>query len=517
MTRFVLSAAATCIASSMSVAANAQADEGNSIDALARRVAAQESALDTKIARLQADLAKLEQDKQALDSIRRQLDALEQGAVEEPQAPATLAKDRTEGLDTAPVVSRASSQRKQSPIDLIAASPLLNPNRFGSAPKRSGGGSFLAPQLSFGSKDRASIAGALPLVFSGNPCGDKGDDCEGKGDDSAPMVRPGVFAVTGAVTTPLTKGEGVLLKRKGEDDDFDYLSGTSIKLGFERYGFEPRTYQTIRKEVARYLVSTLRPKCLAHFGFRTDKCEGDALVNFIDAKDEKENYLNPVDRDKIADMYWRAPEKADRLWGFGGSVSYSSIDYSFVDGYTKEVVGDDGTISLEPVLADALPAATPISRDNWLFEFHAYRSVELGERFKPMLTFQVQRKEQFSFREGAAQNVCTQSDGNGFAIQKCETRNLEKPVYDPQTTLSLGARMRLSRKPFEIAMVPEWHYILENNQQVRDVSLFLGSGDGLKGGIRLRFTHGGTDLLGNKQKDEERISIFFTPFTFHGF
>ena len=402
------------------------------------------------------------------------------------------------------------------PRETIAALPLLNPNRFGND-QISYSGTYITPAFQFGHSDRASIGVEVPLIHWGNPCGESADpECERDGAGKFRKVFPRVLALSGGVSTSLTKGEGILFKR-AEHDDFDYLSGTSVRFGFDWYGFEPRSFGKIREDAADYIIAKLRPKCQARYGFESEKCRGAELAQYAFAKDQDGKYIETEAVDAITNMYFRAPPKADRRWGIGASVSYSSVDYSFVDGFVTEVVDDDGMISLEPILTGNLPAATTETRDNWLFEVHGYTRLPLEALGRPMLTVQLQRKEQFSFRDGAGQNICSQTEGTGFTIQKCEERFLEKPVYNPETILSLGTRWRIKGLPFEVGFAPQWRYVFESDQRVWDFPLYLGSKNELNGGIRLRRKRGGTDLLGNPLEGEDQILIFFTPFTFHGF
>lgn len=521
MKRVLLASAAMCAAPLIATPALAQtsADTDTSAAALDAQLTEQEESVEDEIAELEARLAQLKQDRQTLEAIRRQLDALRRKPADRPpDSTTTRPADRSRPAPPEPAspAGQAASDIPKGPKDIIANSAILDANQFRSRPSGYSG-SFVVPEFSFGSSDRASIGVEVPLIFRGNPCGNDSDKgCETQKNGDPTKVFPNVVAVSASVSTPLTEGEGLLFKRKDEDD-FDYLTGTSVTVGLDWYGFEPRGYKEIREQAADYIIAKLRPKCQALHGFDSDKCKGAQLAGFLREKNAKKEYINAEEIDAIDNMYWRAPEKADRWWGIGGSVSYSSIDYAYVDGFVTEVTDEDGIVSLVPVLTGILPDAMTESRDNWLFEVHAYRSFKLKGIGTPMLTFQLQRKEQYSFREGAEQNVCTESTGNGFTIQKCENRFLEEPVYDPQTIVSLGTRWRIIRKPFEIAVAPEWRYVLENGQRVWDLPVYFGSGDSLKGGIRLRLKRGGTDLLGNERASEDQISIFFTPFTFHGF
>jgi len=526
-------------------AAQEPAQSEASFEVLEARLQEQEQSVASRIERKRAELAELEQTQQALDSIRQQLDELKvQSGIS--QSVATAAAAPPIAPPSAPVEGPAAKQAAANatasangtgrtqpdggsateadraptgPKAAIANAPQLSPSAFKSQPRPAAGGSFVAPQFQFGSSERASIAVEIPLIYWGNPCGNRlaSADC-GTSRDKPPIpkVRPSVFAVTAGVSTNLSEGEGVLFKRE-DDDDFDYLSGTSFKVGFERYGFAPREFKDIRDEATDYIIATLRPKCEALHGFDSPQCTGQNLVDFVFAPDKDGKLTYAKEIDAISNLYWRAPKKTDRTWGYGGSVSYSSVDYSFVDGFVQPVTNADGKTELQPVLTAMLPDAKTDTRDNWLFELHAYRLIDLPVLGSPMLTAQVQRKEQFTFREGAERTICNDQVGPDFTVQKCDKRNLEAPMYNPQTILSVGPRWKFEGLPVDLAFAPQWRYVLESNQRVWDFPIFLGSDDKLNGGVRLRLKRGGMDLLDNDLPDEDLISIFFTPFTFHGF
>ena len=499
------------------------AESGTSIAVIEARLQEQERSIASQIEEKRADLARLEQTQQSLALLRQEVEALKMRA-DAPQ-PVTLATNATSAAGNAGRTepgdggSAGADGTGKGPKAVIANARQLLPYAFKSQPKPAAGGSFIAPQFQFGSSDRASIAVEVPLIYWGNPCGGRGAsaDCGTSRDEKPiPKVWPNVFAVTAGVSTDLSEGEGVLFKRE-DDDDFDYLSGTSVRLGFERYGFASREFKVIRDEAADYIITTLRPKCEALHGFDSPECTGQKLVEFAFSREEDGTYSYAKEIDAISNLYWRAPKKSDRTWGYGGSISYSSVDYSYVDGFVQPVIDADGKTKLEPVLAVMLPDAKTDTRDNWLFEVHGYRQFKLPALGLTMLTAQVQRKEQYTFREGAEQTICTDQTGPNFTVQDCGKRNLEAPMYNPQTILSIGPRWKIGGLPVDLAFAPQWRYVLESNQRVWDFPIYLGSDDKLNGGIRLRVKRGGTDLLENDLPDEELISIFFTPFTFHGF
>ena len=376
------------------------------------------------------------------------------------------------------------------------------------------------PQFVFGNSSRAS----MEIAHSWYGRGVVGDS-----------FSPSRWTLFGKLNAPLDKdGAGTFLSQE-EDDDIDYINGTSGTLGVQYVRYKPRKFSDVRTAVAKNIVSKNRESCLLANGFHTNKCEGQALADYasrlkIDDSVPGTRTLKASEAALVAESinaFWRPATPTEvPLWGIKGSVTYGNSDFDAydMDGMFTRIVEQDGINSLEPIMLNMLisdPDRTLIDTDfdeslnDWLVQLGLFRSVGPF-----ILGGEISHKIFHQYRDGASIQLCVPTEiSDELEIQDCKQRYIEKPRDIDRTTLS-GSLKYAWKWDFapRLALAPRIAHTFQNDRWIFDFPLYVSDKDDkMSAGVRVRYDTGGLDLLQNEQKNDLEFSVIFTPFTWSPF
>ena len=417
----------------------------------------------------------------------------------------------------------------------------------------------IAATLEFSNKGRASVTYTHPVRYR-NVATRQGD---------FHSFRPQLLTLSGGVSVPLTDGEGRLFGITERDDreDADIFSGAAVRLGVDFVSFRPierlpsfvraggflhRAHQQCASatgvepmEEGRFLERYGLERIDGNWAFAANAaatpaqaCTGDALTAFIfevepdPARRDSERFKRPQLAAEYQAMFWTEPASAVPHFGWGLSAEYGTSDFRY----------SPGSISLVPTAADPtrvqarLDPTVPLgpsrtdTEDDWRIQAYGSLFVQTGN---PALTSRISTQgvmflasaaylSSHSFRPGTSNLVLCAQPAPGALFTTCPTVNVERPFQRDGITLYGEARTQFVNVPVlrVLGLAPRYSIALDDSRQVLDLPIYLSAdatGIG-SSGVRVRHSWDGEDLLGNPERANTELSIFFsTPIRFRGF
>ncbi|MEL7199892.1 MAG: hypothetical protein AAGL10_16400 [Pseudomonadota bacterium] len=130
------------------------------------------------------------------------------------------------------------------------------------------------PSFVFGNDSRSNLA--LSYDFYSRSFYDKDGNPSDDGEKIA-QFAPRKTTVFAAINSPLGEENFLTLE---EDDDLDFLGGTSVEVGFSMVRFEKRSFSNTKKAASKKILKDARGDCLIAKGFDSADCAGTDLVDY---------------------------------------------------------------------------------------------------------------------------------------------------------------------------------------------------------------------------------------------
>lgn len=474
--------------------------------------------------RLEAQIAAQQAE---LDKLRAELRALKAQAEPRPVAPSGLALDAKAAPESVAIIEAAVND----PAKGVVGTP-PNGDIDGAPPGRPALVPGVTPQLEFGNNSKATLTASFPfprtrIVPKNEPI---------------TWARPVQRFVSISIKTDLTDGVGSVFDRRDRTDrrDLDFLSGTSLTIGYDRLTFA-------KFDPAKAVSDARAAAIIACKDERAQKQSRGEAVDVIDpctealiygwateTKDDPSTpsgkaYKRPDHAKAIVNAPYEPKTIGKLSTGWGFSVTFSDPQFSYRPGAVIQTVNADGKTVLQPDRNVALGTAIPEDRVQWELEAHGLFYVPISQD-RPNTTFwpptdlvivpQVRHQSITEFRPGTKAQICDQTAGSAFTTNSCTDFQIERALRRELTTLSLEGRVGFANLPFfaKAGIAPRISHTFQSEQTFLDLPLYLSDKSGkLSGGVRLRLGRGGEDVLGNPLDDFEEIALYFTPLKFDAF